>query len=130
VDDASFDFHFDPRFVRLLRLIGVRDSNSGVRLDDERLDARFGRWRLSTPVANLEDVRITRDYRWFKAIGPRGSFADRGATFGTNTASGVCICFREPVPALFGRRVAHPALTVTVADPEGLAEAIRRRLGG
>lgn len=73
-------------------------------------------------------MQISREYRWFRAIGPRGSSADRGATFGTNAEAGACVRFHAPVPALFGERVPHPALTVTVEDPEALAAAIRGRL--
>jgi len=123
-----FVFDFDPRFRRLLAVLGIRPSNSEVVLTDSTFTARFGRFRAHTPVANLKDVRITRDYRWFKAIGPRGSAADRGATFGTNSRAGVCVCFHEPISALSGNRQRHPGLTVTVADPEGLASAIERRI--
>lgn len=122
----TFEFDFDIRFRPMLAAIGVLKGNSGVTLDDEWFDARFGPWRLRTPVHNLKDVQITRDYQWLKAIGPRGSFVDRGATFGTNARGGVCVCFHEPVPALFGMR--HPGLTVTVSDLEGFADAVRRRL--
>jgi hypothetical protein len=125
-----FEFEFDPRFRRLLALLGIRPSNSEVVLTDSTFSARFGRLRARTPVSNLKDVRITRDYRWFKAIGPRGSAADRGATFGTNTRAGVCVCFHQPITALPGNRQGHPALTVTVADPERLAAAIQRRIDG
>lgn len=97
-------------------------------IDDDVFDARFGRWRLKTPVSNIKDVRITSDYHWFKAIGPRGSAADRGCTFGTNADAGVCVCFHEPVGALISKGVLrHPGLTVTVADVEGLAAAVRAR---
>lgn len=123
-----FVFDFDPRFRRLLALLGIRPSNSEVVLTDSTFSARFGRFRARTPVANLKDVRITRDYRWFKAIGPRGSAADRGVTFGTNTRAGVCVCFHEPITALLGNLQRHPGLTVTVADAEGLAAAIQRRI--
>lgn len=125
----TFAFAFDPRFRPMLRLLGVRPENSSVTIDDEHFDARFGRWRLKTPVSNLKDVQITRGYQWFKAIGPRGSAADRGCTFGSNADAGVCVCFHEPVGALISKDILkHPGLTVTVADVEGLAEAVRRRL--
>jgi hypothetical protein len=124
-----FAFAFDPRFRAPLRLLGVRPSTCEVVVDDERFHARFGPWRLSTPLTNVEDVKVTRSYRWFKAIGPRGSMTDRGATFGTNAWAGTCLCFRKPVGALLGEgRFEHPALTVTVEDPDALADAIRRRL--
>jgi hypothetical protein len=128
MSEERFPFAFDPRFQRLLALFGVRPSNSEVVLTDTTFTARFGRLRARTPVGNLKDVRITHDYRWYKAIGPRASVADRGATFGSNTRAGVCVCFHEPVPALLGKWQRHPALTVTVADPGGLAAAIRRRI--
>lgn len=128
---STFAFDFDPRFRGLLRVLGIRPDNAVVTIDDEVFDARFGRWRLTTPVTNLCDVRVTRDYQWFKAIGPRGSAADRGCTFGTNTRAGVCVCFDEPVPGLLPTdRLRHPGLTVTVADVEGLVEAVRPHLPG
>lgn len=125
----TFAYAFDPRFRGFLRVLGVRPGNSRVIVDDEYFDARFGRWRLKTPVSNLKDVQVTRDYRWFKAIGPRGSAVDRGATFGTNTEAGVCVCFQEPVGALISKDILrHRGLTVTVADIDGLVEAVQARI--
>jgi hypothetical protein len=125
----TFDFAFDPRFRGFLRLLGVHPGNASVTLDDEHFDARFGHWRLKTPVSNLKEVRITRDYHWFKAIGARGSATDRGCTFGSNADAGVCVCFHEPVGALIPSDVLrHPGLTVTVADVDGLADAVRQRI--
>jgi hypothetical protein len=129
VPTERFAFAFDRRFARLLALGGIRPDTAEVVLTDTELTARFGRLRLTTPWSNVRSVEVTRGYRWFKAIGPRASLADRGATFGTNAEAGACVCFHTPVPALAGERLPHPGLTVTVADPEGLAASIRRRLG-
>lgn len=123
----SFPFRFDPASFPL-RAVGVWPSTARVLVTDTHLDARFGPWSCRTPLTNVEDVRVTRDYRAHRAIGPRGSLADRGATFGTSTVGGVCICFHEPVAALTPARV-HSALTVTVEDLEGLAEHLRERCG-
>jgi hypothetical protein len=124
-----FEFAFDPRFRVPLRLLGVHPGSCHVIVDDERFQARYGPWKLVTPIDNVADVAISRGYRWFRAIGPRGSMKDRGATFGTNAWAGTCVSFREPVGALLGEgRFEHPGLTVTVADPDALADAIRRRL--
>jgi hypothetical protein len=123
-----FGFAFDRPFEPLLALLGVRRSRAEVVLDDTHLRARFGPFRLETPLTNVRSVQVTRGYRWWRAIGPRGSAADHGVTFGTTTRAGTCVCFHEPVPALFGQRMLHPGLTVTVADPDGLADAIRRRV--
>ena len=124
----TYQFAFDRRFVVPLVGLGVRRGNSRVVLTDTQFAVRFGWWQLRSPISNLKDVRITRDYRWFKGIGARGSMVDRGVTFGTNTRAGVCVCFHEPVTALAGDWMLHPAATVTVEDPEGFAEAVRRRI--
>jgi hypothetical protein len=68
-------------------------------------------------------AHITEDYRWWKAVGIRMSRADDGLTFGTNPRRGVCIHFGEKVRSSL-RRSGHSALTVTVADPEGLEVAL------
>jgi hypothetical protein len=48
---------------------------------------------------------------------------DDGLSFGTNHNAGVCVHFAEKVPSPL-RRSGHSALTVTVADLEGLTSAL------
>lgn len=129
MDVQRFPFDVDPRFTPVLAALGVRGPNSAVVLDDDGWHLRFGRWTASTAWDNVAGACVTRDYRWFKAIGPRVSLADRGATFGTNARAGTCVRFHEPIPALAGGRLRHPGITVTVVDPDGLADAVRRRVG-
>ncbi len=133
MDDQTtrFAFRFDDRFAGLVRLTtGATPENSEVAVTDTDLRVRFGRLRCRTPLANIKGIQITRDYRWYTAIGARGSFADRGATFGSSTVGGVCTCFHEPVGALFGsKRRIHPGLTMTVTDLEGLAGLLAERTG-
>ena len=120
-----FDFAFDPRFRLPLTAIGVRPGSARVLVTPKLLDVRFGPWRLQTSRDNVRDARRTGPYKVVKAIGPRGSAVDGGVTFGTNAQGGVCIRFHEPVGALLGRRwFLHPGLTVTVADCDGLIEAL------
>jgi hypothetical protein len=108
-----------------LRLIGVRPGAAQVELSaDGRLVATFGRLRVETPIANLCGYRLTGPYRWWKAIGPRGSAADHGFTFGSSVHGGVCICFRDWVPSRYVRGGRLEALTVTVDDVDGLARAL------
>lgn len=123
-----FAFLHDPRFARPLALLGVRPDTCWVEVDAAAVDARFGPWRLTTPLDNVVGIEVSGPFRWYRAIGPRISVADRGATFGTATHGGACLRFEEPVPAVLGDVVRHPGLTVTVADPEGLAEEIRSRM--
>ncbi len=124
-----FPYEIDPRFALLLRAAGVRSSRDGVTLtDDERFVARFGFFRVDTPLGNVADAHVTRDYRWWTAIGVRASLVDDGLTFGTNNRAGVCVHFREKVARVIGFKD-HSALTVTVADVDGLTRALNDRRG-
>lgn len=118
-----YDFAFDPRFRLLLRAWGATPDSAEVRLTDGELIARFGFARLRTPLTNVVATEITGPYRWYTAIGARMSLADRGLSYGTNAARGLCIRFAEPVSGGLGP-VRHPGLTVTVREPERLAEAL------
>ncbi|MEZ5170083.1 MAG: hypothetical protein R3A49_04965 [Acidimicrobiia bacterium] len=129
--DTRFDFDFEARFRPLLLMLGVAPRTSLVRLDDTELDVRFGPWAFSTPVSNISGVHMTGPYRWYTAIGARGSFADRGLTFGTTTRGGVCLVFHHPVPGLEPTgRMLHPGLTLTVAEPRRFADAVLARMAG
>jgi hypothetical protein len=85
--------------------------------------ATFGFFKLATQLTNITGAHITRNYRWWTAFGVRASRADDGLSFGTNHDAGVCIHFAEKVPSPL-RRSGHSALTVTVADLDGLARAL------
>jgi len=126
VEPASqfFPYAVDKRFFPFWLPFGVRPSKDGVTIaDDGCLKATFGFLRLETYLQNVTGGHITRRYRWWTAVGPRASFADDGLTFGTNTNAGVCIHFRAKVPSLLNRK-GHSALTVTIADLEGLVRAV------
>jgi len=107
---------------------GVTGERAFVEVDDENLQIRFGPWTLSTPMTNVEHAERTGPYRWWKVGGPaRLSLRDSGVTFATAMNNGVCITFREPVPAaLPNSRVRHRAATVTVDDPDDLVRFINQ----
>jgi hypothetical protein len=104
----------------------VTPSTAWVEVGDEHIEARFGPWRAQTALANVADASVTGPYTVPKTIGPAHlSFADRGLTFATTSRRGVCISFRDPVAGIDPLGVIrHPGLTVTVADPEGLVDAL------
>ena len=119
-----FGYDIDKRYLPVLLAFLVRPSKDGVTLTDEgTFTATFGLLRVVTPLSNIVGAHLTEHYRWWTAIGARMSFADDGLTFGTNTRAGVCIHFGEKVPSRL-RRSGHSALTVTVADTEGLITAL------
>lgn len=126
---AFFPYDFDDRYRRIWRLFGARPDRDGVELsDDGRFVATYGRKRVDTPLGNVDGAHVTRDYRWFKAVGVRGSLADDGLTFGTTTRGGVCVHFHERVHRQLGFRD-HSAVTVTVEDLDGLVTALEAATG-
>jgi hypothetical protein len=124
----TFQFKFDFAFRPMLLALGVHPGNCSVTLtDDDRFVARFGRWVIDTPLSNIDCAEVTGPYRWYRAIGLRGSWVDQGITFGTTAAGGVCVTFHERIPRLIPAMGRHPGLTVTVADPEALVAALGAR---
>ncbi len=123
-----FEFAFAPSYRRLGALFGVRPANSWVDVTDAELRAKYGPWRVTTPLSNITGCAITGPYAYPKTAGPaRLAFTDRGISFTPNGDRGVRIDFAVPVPGLdpFGL-LRHPELTVGVAEPERLAEFLSR----
>jgi hypothetical protein len=123
---VRFPFSFDLLHRSVALPLGIMPATAYVDVEDDRLDARFGLWRLSTPLSNVKGTEVTGPYNPLKTMGPAHlSLVDHGLTFATNSARGLCICFREPVPGIEPTgRLRHPGLTVTVADVEGLAASL------
>jgi hypothetical protein len=116
-----FPLRVGPRSRPLLRLFGVRDENAYVDVDGD-LDAHFGFARVRTPLSNVARWTIEGPWLWITAIGVRRSVRHGDFTFGGNHDGGVRLDFREPVRIGPFR---PPALYVTVADLEGLADVLR-----
>jgi hypothetical protein len=126
-----FGFRFDPWYRLAALPFGVSPSSAHVDVrtsaaGERTLVARFGPWTLSTPVDNVLSVTPSGDYAAVKTIGPpHVSLRDLGLTFATNRDRGLCIRFRSSVPGVAPTSlIRHPALTVTVDDPDGLARAL------
>jgi hypothetical protein len=121
-----FGFAFEPRMTPFAFALGATPLTSWVEVADGELRVRFGPWTARTSVANVTGAQVTGPYNFVKVVGPpRLSRKDSGATFATSTRRGVCITFREPIPAAvpFGL-LKHEGLTVTVDDPDGLVAAL------
>ena len=120
---VRFPIRIGRRSRPLLLLFGVRGDNAWVELDGE-VRARFGAYRLSTPLANVTSYRIEGPWRWVTAIGVRTGIRHRNLTFAGSPHGGVRLNFRDRVPFLF---YDTPALYVTVDDLDGLAAALEAR---
>jgi hypothetical protein len=119
-----FGYAVDKRYLPVLLPFLLRPAKDGVTLSDEgSFEATFGLIKVTTELSNVTGAHVTSNYRWWTAVGVRMSRVDDGLTFGTNHDRGVCIHFGEKVPSPM-RRKGHSALTVTVADVEGLTEAL------
>jgi hypothetical protein len=120
-----FPFRFDPAYRRLARLFGVTPDRASVKVGEE-LDARYGPWRVRTPLSNVAAAEATGPYSFLRTAGPaRVAITDRGLTFASNGDRGVRIAFHSPVTGIErAGRIRHPELTVTVRDIDGLIEAL------
>ena len=119
-----FGYAIDKRYLPVLLPFLLRPAKDGVTIGDQgSFAATFGLFKVATQLSNIEGAHITEHYRWWTAVGVRMSRVDDGLTFGTNHDGGVCIHFAEKVPSPL-RRSGHSALTVTVADLEGLTTAL------
>ena len=120
-----FAYAVDKRLAPFWLPFGLRPSKDGVTITDDGLfRATFGFMKFETPLTNIVEAHVTRNYRWWTAAGVRGSMVDDGLTYGTNRDAGVCVHFRDPVPSPI-RRKGHSAITVTVADLDGLVAHVQ-----
>lgn len=123
----SFPFELSGAYVPVLVLAGVIPGRAAVRVGPDRLTASFGFFRVETPLENVAGVEVhPGPFNPLKAIGVRYSFADGSVTFGSSTGPMVEISFESPVTVRPPGLTRHPALWVSVVDPSGLQEALRR----
>jgi hypothetical protein len=127
--ERRFEFAFAPAYRRVSWALRVNPGTAWVEVGDDLFDARFGPWRVRTPLTNIVGVDVTGPYAFWNTAGPaRLAITDRGLTFATNGDRGVLVLFKTPVRGLDPLGIfRHPELTVTVADVDGLADLLRTR---
>ena len=64
-----FPFAVDIRLAPFWLPFGLRPGRDGVTLTDETFLATFGLLKLQTPLGNIDEAHVTRDYRWWTAAG-------------------------------------------------------------
>jgi hypothetical protein len=77
----DFPIRLQPRLRPILLLFGVRPDNALVRLDEERLVARFGFFTAEAPLANIARWDITGPYRWWRGLGVRRTLGTHDLSF-------------------------------------------------
>ncbi len=125
-----FDFSFAPAYRASARVFAVGPSTAWVEVGSDRLEARFGPWRVSTPITNILNAAITGPYAFLKTAGPaRLAITDGGLTFASNGSQGVLITFGRPVRGIDPvGLIRHRELTVTVREPDRLLALLKHRL--
>jgi hypothetical protein len=128
IGTRRFGFAFERRMLPFALAFGVTPLTAFAEVDGHELRVRFGPWSARTPLENITAATITGPYSLPKVAGPAHfSFSDGGATFATSTKRGVCLEFREPIPALVPLGLLrHSGLTLTVDDPEAFVAAVTR----
>jgi hypothetical protein len=105
-------------------LFAVTPGRAYVDLDDDGVHARFGPWRMDVPLEDIARWAIRGPYRWWRALGVRQTLGVWDMSFGSSAKDGVYLEFRRP---LRSAGTNHPALTVTVADPDAFVAALAAR---
>jgi hypothetical protein len=121
----EFPFRVGARSRPFLRIVfGVRPSVDRVRIDDEAVDVRYGRFRFRAPLANITGYRIEGPWRWITAIGVRRSIRHGDVSFAASPKGGVRLDFRDRIHwTIFN----VPAIYVAVEDLEGFAAELEAR---
>jgi hypothetical protein len=129
-----FAFEFEPLLAPFAAALGVRNTSAWVELDpgfdldgkDDEVQVHFGPWSMAFPRYDVVDAEVTGPSSLLQVVGPpRLSLRDRGVTFATTRSQGLRISLRAPRKAIdpFGLLL-HHTVTVTVADPVGLRDAL------
>lgn len=123
---TRFPFAFASSYRLAALPFGITPGTAWVEVDQAELRVRFGPWRMRTPLTNVASSEVTGGFSFLKTAGPPHlSFSDKGVTFATNGDRALCVQLHTPVPAIDPtKRILHPGATMTVADPEGLREAL------
>ena len=83
--------HSRLRIARWRGHSGITPATAWVEVGDETVEARFGHWRVSAPLANIADIAVTGPYAFWKMAGPaRLAITDRGLTFPLRMATVAC----------------------------------------
>jgi len=124
--EQFFPYRFDRRWKPTFLALGVRKDDGVTITESGMLRAKYGRFKVETPLSNVAGTEVTGPHRWYTAVGLRLSGTDDSITFGTNHLLGLSISFTEKVRRVIGPR-RHSILWVSVAEPEELAAAIGTR---
>ena len=125
---SEFEFSFEAHSRLPALAFGSTPATARVVVTEDELVVRFGPWHLRTDLTNVACTEVSSGFAFVRTAGPAHlSLSDRGVTFATNSRRGLRVSFHDPVQAIESTGLLrHPRATVTVANPEALATALRR----
>lgn len=97
-----------------------------MRVEDAGVLARFGFFSLRFAIGAIDRWEIQGPYRWWSALGVRGTPGRPEITFGGSAHGGVAIFLRDPIARWWWIRNLRE-IYLTVEDLEGLAAELERR---
>lgn len=119
-----FPIRLSPRLRPILFLFGVRGGNAWVRLEPDRLLARFGFSHAEIPLADVERWDVVGPYRWWRAVGIRQTLGKPDISYAGASHGGVRLRLKRK------HRIAWVNATdfyVSVDDLEAFARALEAR---
>jgi len=120
--DQRFPIRIGGRSRLFLRIVfGATPDSAWAEVTDDAVAARFGRFAVRTPLANVATWRIEGPFRWITAIGVRRSVRHADVSFAGSPHGGVRLDFRE---AVRWGPLTVPALYVGADDLDGFAAAV------
>jgi hypothetical protein len=124
---VNFSIRLERRFrIPLLAFGVVGRRNAYARLDGGELLARFGFFTLRTAIDNVERWEIQAPYRWWMAVGVRGTPGKPEITFGGSAHGGVMLLLHRPITRWWWKRNLRE-LYLTLDDPDGFSAELARR---
>ena len=120
---TRFPIRIGRRSRPIVRLFTATPATAYAEVGDD-VEIRFGRFRIRTPVANIERYRVEGPFTWIKAIGVRRSVVAGDVSFCGSAHGAVRMDVRQPIP--WGP-FHVPAIWAGADDLDGLAAELARR---
>ena len=98
-------------------MLRQRDAYAEIRSGD--VVARFGPFWIRVALDNIERWELSGPYRWYTALGVRGTPGRGDITFGGNAHGGIGLFLRQPLRWIWVRRLQQ--LYLTLDDLDGFA---------
>lgn len=123
---VRYPIRLERRFRLLLLPFGALRRNSHVALEGDELKVRFGFFSLRARLSQVERWEIGGSYRWWTALGVRGTPTVPEISFAGSDHGAVVLHLRQPIRRWWWKRNLRE-IYLAVDDLEGFAAELERR---